>query len=142
MSNLSMFLKKNKKQRENIFYAASADFTDENGKAALWELRAVTTAENDRIRDDCTKEIKDKKSGIVRQKVDQNLYLARLACASIVFPNLNDAALQDSYGVKTPEALLKEMIDNAGEYSALVAKVSELSGFDREPADEVEEAKN
>ena len=45
-------------------------------------------------------------------------------------------------GVKTPEALLKEMIDNAGEYSALVAKVSELSGFDREPADEVEEAKN
>ena len=142
MSNLSMFLKKNKKQRENIFYAASADFTDENGKPIEWELRAVTTAENDRIRDDCTKEIKDKKGGIVRQKVDQNLYLARLACASIVFPNLNDAALQDSYGVKTPEALLKEMIDNAGEYSALVAKVSELSGFDREPADEVEEAKN
>ena len=142
MSNLSMFLKKNKKQRENIFYGASADFTDENGKAALWELRAVTTAENDRIRDDCMKEIKDKKSATVRYKLDQSLYMARLACASVVFPNLNDAALQDSYGVKTPEALLKEMLDDAGEYSSLLAKVSELSGFNHDFRGEVDEAKN
>lgn len=142
MSNLSVFLKKNKQKRENVFYAASADFVNENGERALWELRPVTTAENDRIRDECTTEIKEKKNGVTRQKLNQGLYMTKLACASIVYPNLNDAALQDSYGVKTPEALLKEMLDNPGEYAELMVKVSEISGFDRDLSDEVEEAKN
>jgi len=142
MSNLSAFLKKNKKVRENVFYAASADFTDENGAPVQWELRPVSTVENDRIREECTAEIREKKGGAVRHKLNQNLYMAKLACASIIFPNLNDAALQDSYGVKTPEALLKEMLDNPGEYADLLARVSEISGFDRDAAEEIEEAKN
>ena len=65
---------------------------------------------------------------------------ARYALAEVV--NLHDAALQDSYGVKTPEALLHEMLDNAGEYAALVEKVSAISGFNRDFRAEVEEAKN
>ena len=142
MSNLSAFLKKNKKVRENVFYAASADFTDENGTPIQWELRPVSTAENDAIRDSCMTDVKDKKGNVTRQKLNQNMYMGRLVCASVVFPNLNDAAMQDSYGVKTPEALLKEMLDNPGEYADLLAKVSEISGFERSAAEEIEEAKN
>lgn len=141
MSDLAMFLKKNKKPRENVFYAASADFADKDGAPMLWELRAVTTAENERIREACTKEMSDRRGGMQR-RVDTSAYMAQLAAAAVVHPNLYDAALQDSYGVKTPEALLREMIDNAGEYAALLAKVSELSGFDRDFQSEVEEAKN
>lgn len=141
MSNLSVFLKKNKRVRENVFYAASADFTDEQGKAALWELRPVTTLENERIREDCTREESDRRGGLQR-KVDTAAYMARLAAASVVQPNLYDATLQDSYGVKTPEELLRVMIDNAGEYAALLEKVSTISGFDHSPAVEIEEAKN
>ena len=141
MSNLSMFLKKNKKVRENIFYPASADFTDADGKTIEWELRAVTTAENERIREACTKEVSDRRGGVQR-RVDSSAYMAQLAAAAVVRPNLYDAALQDSYGVKTPEALLREMIDNAGEYAALLEKVSELSGFNRDFRGEVDEAKN
>lgn len=140
-TNLSAFLKKNKKQRENTTYIASADFTDEHGKPIPWELRPLTTAENDRIREDCTSEVKDKK-GKVSLKMDNNAYMARIACAAVVYPNLYDAELQDSYGVKTPEALLKEMLDTPGDYANLCAKVAELSGFDRDEAAEVEEAKN
>ena len=141
MSGLTAFLKKNKRVRSNVFYAASADFTDENGTPALWELRPVTTAENEHIREACTREVTDKR-GDVQRRVDTAAYMAQLAAAAVVQPNLYDAALQDSYGVKTPEALLREMIDNAGEYAALLAKVSELSGFDRDFRAEIEEAKN
>lgn len=141
MSNLSVFLKKNKRVRENIFYAASADFVDEQGKAVLWELRPVTTMENERIREVCTREERDRRGGMQR-RVDTAAYMARLAAAAVVQPNLYDAALQDSYGVKTPEELLRVMIDNAGEYAALLEKVSAISGFDHSPAEEIEEAKN
>lgn len=140
-NNLSAFLKKNKKSRPNVFYAASADFVDENGKPVLWELRSLTTAEHERIRDDCMYETKDAKGRTV-QKMDNSKLLAKMAAASIVYPNLYDAALQDDYGVKTPEALLKEMIDNPGEYAELMKKVTAVSGFDQDIEAEIEEAKN
>lgn len=141
MSGLSVFLKKNKKVRGNVYYAASADFVDEKGEPVLWELRAVTTAENERIREDCTKEVSDRRGGMQR-RLDSSAYMAKLAAAAVVQPNLHDAQLQDSYGVKTAEALLCEMIDNAGEYAALLEKVSTISGFDRDIRGEIEEAKN
>ena len=138
--DLTVFLKKNKRERKNAFYAPSKDFCDADGEAVKWEFRAVSTSENERIREECTIEVQEK--GTYRSKVDTGRYLGRLVAASVVHPNLYDAALQDSYGVKTPEALLREMIDNAGEYAALLAKVSELSGFDRDFQAEVDEAKN
>lgn len=141
MSGLSAFLKKNKRVREHVFYAASGDFLDADGTPVQWELRPVSTAENERIREECTRESADRR-GAVRRKVDTSAYMARLAAASVVHPNLHDAALQDSYGVKTPEALLHELLDNAGEYAALLEKVSAVSGFDRGFGEEIEEAKN
>ncbi len=141
MSNLSAFLKKNKKVREHVSYAASKDFVDEGGVPVLRELRPVTTVENERIREECTREMGDRRGGMQR-RVDASAYMARLAAAGVVYPNLHDAALQDSYGVKTPEALLHEMLDNAGEYAALLEKVSSISGFDRDFSAEVEAAKN
>lgn len=141
MSGLSAFLKKNKRIRENVFCAVSRDFVDENGAPVLWELRPVKTTENEQIREACTHDTSDGRGGM-RRKVDMAVYMAKLAAAAVVYPNLHDAALQDSYGVKTPEALLHEMLDNAGEYADLLEKVSAISGFDRDFRAEVEEAKN
>ncbi len=62
--------------------------------------------------------------------------------ASIVYPDLYDAELQDSYGVKTPEDLLLAMVDNPGEYSDLTAFVQKFQGFDVSFSDKVDEAKN
>ena len=56
MSNFSAFMKSNKKQRQNELYAATKSLTDENGVPLLWELRPVTTRENEAIREECMTE--------------------------------------------------------------------------------------
>jgi hypothetical protein len=58
-----------------------------------------------------------------------------------VFPNLNDAELQDSYGVKSADELLKKML-LPGEYSEYKAKVMEVNGYDMSMEELVDEAKN
>lgn len=142
MSNFSAFMKSNKKQRKNELYAATKSLTDENGVPLLWELRAITTRENEAIRDECTTEVQvPGKPGMYRPRVDTSEYQAKLMAAAVVMPNLNDAELQDSYGVMSPEELLKEMLDNAGEYADLAIKVQQISGF-TSLAEDVETAKN
>ena len=77
----------------------------------------------------------------IRDRFDANLYMNKLVVASTVCPDLYDAELQDSYGVKTPEELVKEMLDNPGEYQNLVLFIQEYNGFTN-MQDKVEEAKN
>ena len=64
-----------------------------------------------------------------------------MAAACTVFPNLNDAELQDSYGVMGAEELITEMLDKDGEFQAYVKKCLEVSGYENN-AELVEEAKN
>lgn len=68
--------------------------------------------------------------------------MTKQLAASVVYPNLLDAELQDSYGVKTPDALLKEMVDDPTEFAEFAAYVREFNGFDETINDAVEEAKN
>ena len=143
MGNLALFMKKNKKVRENTFYAATSSLVDENGEPLKWEIKPLTTEEVERIRTECMKEVPvPGKRGQFRTKVDSNLYNDKLMVAAVVFPDLYNKELQDSYGVMSPEALLTKMIDNPSEYFDLLGYVSEQSGFDKEIEDEIEEAKN
>jgi hypothetical protein len=82
------------------------------------------------------------KPNAYRPKLNTSLYLVKMMVASIVSPNLYDAELQDSYGVKTPEELLKEMIDDPGEYNDFASFIQEFNGFNTSMEDKVEEAKN
>lgn len=142
MSNLRLFLKQNKKVKENTKYAATKSLVDENGEPLLWEIRPITTKEDEKLRDECTREVPiPGKPNMYRYKFDATEYMRKLAVASIVFPNLYDAELQDSYGVKTPEDLLKEMIDDPGEYNELLLFIQNFNGFSALD-DKVEEAKN
>ena len=142
MSNFSAFMKSNKKQRPNELYAATKSLTDGNGVPLLWELRPVTTRENEAIREQCTTEVQvPGKPGMYRQRVDTSKYQAKLMAAAVVTPNLNDAELQDRYGVMSAEELLKEMLDDAGEYTELAVKVQQISGFTT-LAEDVEAVKN
>ena len=77
-----------------------------------------------------------------RQKVNSSKFGAKMLASSIVFPDLYNAELQDSYGVSTPEDLVREMIDDPGEYNKFLAYVQEFNGFDSNMEDKVEEAKN
>ena len=73
--------------------------------------------------------------------MDFNKYAALLAVKSTVYPNLNDATLQDSYGVMGAEDLLKAML-LPGEYANYLNIVQQVNGFNQTFEEKVEEAKN
>lgn len=123
MYDLEMFLKENKIQRQNRTLAVTESLRDNEGKPVEWELKPVSTRENEEIRQSCM--IKGEKGYVL----NTSLYIARLVACSVVKPDLFNAKLQDSYGVLTPEDLVREMVDNPMEYSRLVEAVEELNGF-------------
>lgn len=111
-------------------------------KPMEWEIKAISGTEDEAIRKECAKRVPiPGRKGQYQKETDLDLYLGKLAVACTVFPNLNDAALQDSYHVMGADALLKAMLTN-GEYSAYLAKVQEICGFDIPFQQEVDQAKN
>jgi hypothetical protein len=141
MSNLSAFLSQNAAQKENIKYVASKRFIEDN-KPVEWELQSITSEEDEGLRKSCTKKVQvPGKKGQYTQETDYNKYLGLLAVKCTVFPNLNAAELQDSYGVMGADTLLKTML-KPGEYQDLLKRVQEINGFDIGLDELVEEAKN
>ena len=142
MSNFSKFMKANKIQQQNVMHPVTKSLTDENGEPLLWEIRPLTTKENEAIRESCTIDVPVKgKPNMYRPKTDMNKYQTKLICAAIVSPDLNNKDLQDSYGVMTPEDLIKEMVDDPAEYTDLMMFVQKISGF-KSLHEEVDDAKN
>lgn len=143
MSDLSRFLKANKIKRENTTFAATKSLVDAKGNPLPWTIKPLTTKENDAIRDECMIEVPVKgKPNMFRQKLDTSKYIGKMICACVVEPNLYDKDLQDSYGVMSPDDLLKEMIDDPGEYQEFATFVQNFNGFNTTLEDKVEEAKN
>ena len=116
-----------------------------DGKPIEWEIRAITNDEDEALRKTFMRRVpapgKAGKRGQYVQDFDGNSYMSALCAACVVYPDLNDAALQDSYKVKDAEALLRAML-TPGELTDLAAEVQTLCGFDISMAERVEEAKN
>ncbi|WP_251498838.1 phage tail assembly chaperone [Otoolea muris] len=143
MSKFSKFMKSNKIEKKNGFYAPTRSLCDENGKPLEWEFRHITSKENDGLRDDCTIEVPvTGKPNMFRPKVQSSKYMQKMVAASVVVPDLYDKELQDSYGVTTPEELLLAMVDDPGEYNDLLSFVQKFQGFNVSFNDKVDEAKN
>lgn len=143
MASVSKFLTAKKIKKENTTYVATKSLVDEEGNPLEWTIKPLTTKEHEKIRDDSTDEIPIKgKRGAYRQKFDISRYQVKIICASVVDPNLYDKELQDLYDVLTPEDLIKELIDNPGEYTDFANFIQEYNGFDVSFEDKVEEAKN
>jgi len=146
--NLTAFLAENAIPVENTFYAASPRFLsgelDENGKPKpmMWEIKTITGVEDEALRKSCAKRIPvPGKKNQYQKETDYDIYLGKLAVACTVFPNLDNAELQDSYKVKGAEALLKTML-TPGEYANYINKVQEVCGFDTTMQEDVDTAKN
>ena len=143
MSNLKHFLKANKKVKPNAFYPASENFLDEEGKPLLWEIKPLSAADNERIKDECTTIIETRDRGMkAHPKINIKAMQAKQVVASVVFPDLLNAELQDSYGVKEPEDLLFALLDEAGDYQNLVMFVLKYNKLNVSLDDKIEEAKN
>ena len=141
MSNLSIFLAENAAKEEVVKYAASKRFLDK-GKPAEWELKAIGSEQDSKLRKPCYKNVPiPGKPNQYTKELDSEAYLAALAAATVVSPDLNRTELQDSYKVMGADKVLLAML-NAGEYQQLLAKVQEVNGFTNSMNDLVEEAKN
>jgi hypothetical protein len=142
MSDTSRFLKKNKIVKQNIVFPATKSLCGEDGKPLDWEIKPITTKENERIQEQSMMEIPiPGKPNQYRQKINTSKYMTKLIAASVVYPDLYDAELQDSYGVKTPEELVQEMVDDSGEWNAFIQFINQFNGF-VPLQEEVDEAKN
>jgi len=136
-------MKANKVEKKNEMYAPTDSLMDKNGEALKWEFRHIGSKENEAMRDSCTVEVQvTGKPNLFRPKLNTSMYLSKMIVASTVFPDLYDAELQDSYGVKTPEELLYALVDNPGEYSELCTWIQRFQGFAKTLDEKVEEAKN
>lgn len=141
MSKFSAFLAQNKITAGNTKFVVSKNFIDpETNKPIEWELRSLSEEENEGIKRACMIQ-KQVKNGVYTKDVDPIKFNSKVITSSVVFPDLNDQELQDSYHVVGAESLLKKML-SMGEYARLFEKVQEINDFDVSFADKVEEAKN
>ena len=142
MGKFNKFMKGNKIAMENTTYPATKSLLDENGEPLLWTIKPLTSKDNDKLLDKCSYEVPiTGKPGMYRTTVDNIKYATAILCECVLEPDLNDAELQDSYGVKTPEALIKELVDDPKEYQDFVNFVQGYPGTE-DLAEKVEEAKN
>lgn len=140
MSNLSCFLAGNVEKRENKKVVVSERFKN-NGKPVEWEIRSISAEEDEALRKACTRKVPivGKKNQFT-QEFDGNAYLSKLAAKAVVYPDLSNAELQNSYGVMGAEQLIKVML-----YKDEFDKLTEclVESTDTEDINElIEEAKN
>ena len=141
MSDFAVFMAGNANAVESVKYVASKRFAVK-GKPVEWEIKAIDSDLDEALRKECTKRVPiPGKRGQYNQETDTDKYLAKMCAACIVYPNLNAAELQDSYGVKDNVSLLKKLL-LPGEYTELKAKVMEVNGYDMSMEELVDEAKN
>ena len=140
--NLTAFLAQNAKKIENVSFAVSDRFVDpETGTPMPWEICCITAAENASIRKACMRTVPvPGKKGQFTQDFDANAYLAKVAVRCTVFPDLNNAELQSSYGVMGAEQLITTMLTPA-EFEDYSTKVLQVNGF-QTGEEMVAEAKN
>ncbi len=143
MSKFKNFMKANQIKREDVTHAPTKWLRDENGDPVKFTLRPLTTEVHEEIRESCTVEVPiPGKYNMYRTKLNSGKYLTKMLVRSIVYPDLNNKELQDSYGVMSPEDLIKQMIVDPGEYQDFASFVQEFNGFKLDFEETVKEAKN
>lgn len=142
MSGLEAFLAQNVEKVEEVEQVVSKRFKDKEGNPIKWKFKSIGSDRDTEIRKECTKRVPvPGKKGMYTPEVDIDAYTTKLAVETIVHPDLHNAQLQDSWGVKGAEALLKKML-LPGEFTKLTQIVQEVNGYDVGMDELVEQAKN
>ena len=140
MKDLKFFLKQNTIPVENQEVEVSKRFKDDAGNTVKFEIKSISNEMDDALRKQNTRQVK-KAKGVVVPELDQQKYFVDLVLKSLVYPDLNDKELQDSWGVMDSKELINAML-LPGEYSSLLQEVQKINGWDINIEDIKEEAKN
>ena len=104
------FYRENRQDREEEEILLTERLTEDE---MLWRIRPMTQRENEEIWKRCGE--------------DEKRYQETVLAESVVFPDLKDANLQNSYGVIGAERLLARLL-LAGEYDCLRREVERING--------------
>lgn len=125
--------------REEIELVVSDRFKDADGKPLKWVFRLLNIEEINKIQEEAVSIEREEgkiatKANIVQMKLDTIL-------RTLIYPDLKNIELQESYGAKSEASLLNKMlegreIEQLG--SKLIREQGLIEGFD----DLLEEAKN
>lgn len=138
--NLTAFLKNNVEIVNQVEYVASNRIKAVDEPVA-WKINVLQNKVIDKLRNRYTKMIKDGKTGVTREKFDSQGFNDAMLLESIIYPNLEDMELQDSWGVNDPLELVKAML-TPGEYADLLNAVVEAQGFEVGMDEKVKAVKN
>lgn len=138
--SLRAFFAQNAEHISNRKLVVSNRFRDENGQPIEWEIRALTAGDRQDIRAAALTIGTVTKGTAVKMHFDSAKSNKMLAAAAVVFPDLKDAALQDSYGVMNDVELIGKMLYE-DELNKLIEAVNELAAGTA-PEELEEEAKN
>lgn len=134
--NLQEFLNSNPVDNLTDEVVVSPRFKDDKGNPLPFTIKAMTSQEFEDIRKLSTTIRKNKKV-----EFDTQTFNLRIAVSHTVNPDFKNAESLKKLGVHTPEQYVQRVL-LAGELATLVQKITELSGFDVEMEELVEEAKN
>lgn len=134
--SLTAFLKENVANAyEEVEFIVSDRFKDEDGNPIAWKLRAMSP-DNALVATDKATLVKGKQGGF-----NTSTYFKSVVAESVVYPNLRDKELQDSYGVMDPGQLLNKML-NSAEFNRLLEKCLDINGLNKNFNDLKNEVKN
>ena len=106
--SLNGFFKSNAKSLPDVKVVVSERFTNEDGSPIEWVLHPISTKKVEEITKRNTKTTI--KNGKKESTVNEENLNAELLEAVVLYPSLNDAELQDSYGVSSANELLSVML--------------------------------
>lgn len=139
--NLKAFMAESAIKYKEAEYVVSDRFRDEQGEAIKWKIKILTENESNKLVQQCRKRYIDPKTRQSQVETDGNKLNELLVANCVVYPNLNDAQLQDSYNTTNAVELAKEML-NPGEYADLIMAINQANGFKAGMADKIKRAKN
>lgn len=140
MKDLKFFLKQNTIPVENQEAEVSKRFKDDAGNTVKFEIKSISNEMDDALRKQNTRQVK-KAKGVIVPELDQQKYFVDLVLKSLVYPDLDDKELQDSWGVMDSRELINAML-LPGEYTALLQEVQKINGWDLNVEDIKDEVKN
>lgn len=135
--SLNGFFKSNVKTLPDLRVVVSERFTNEDGTPIEWVLHPISTRRVEEITKRNSRTTL--KNGKKETTVNEENLNAELLEEVVLFPRLNDAELQDSYGVTSVNELLSVML-YPGETQVLTKALQEvMSGV---KANDIDELKN
>lgn len=135
--SLNGFFKSNAKSLPDVKVVVSERFTNEDGTPIEWVLHPISTKRVEEITKRNTKTTL--KNGKKESVVNEENLNAELLEAVVLYPSLNDAELQDSYGVSSANELLSVML-YPGETQVLTNALQEVMAGTK--ANDIDELKN